>query len=201
MEPFSANFHKIQEHIELLERNQKRKVFFTFLLFLPLVLGLLFIVYSQLRQSFLAETSSSEREVPIFYTPHIPTAHVPKTTDKGIEVSEAVDTIPLIAYLQEQEMLDPVSPSELTRSYLDARGPRNVGDTLAFTIANFKPDVQYTIDFGNGVSQTVPSGRLEYVYSEEGTYIARVIGIYDGREILSKKLSLSIRNASEKGSS
>ena len=196
MESTSANFHKIQERIELLEKNQKRKVFFTFLLFLPLILGLLFIAYMQLRQNYLAEMSSSEIEVPVFSE-----APSPLTTQNGVELFEAMDTIPVIAYNQEPENVEQVSQMDLTQSYLDARGPRNVGDTLSFTIANFKPEVQYTIDFGNGVSQTVPTERLEYVYSEEGTYVARVIGIYEGREILSKKLSLSIRNASEKESS
>ena len=196
MEPSSANFHKIQERIELLERNQKRKVFFTFLLFLPLILGLLFFAYTQLRQNYLAEASSSESKFTMIS--QVPS---PKTIDKGIEVFEAVDTIPLVAFKQEREIVESESQADVSQSYLDARGPRNVGDTLAFTIANFKPDVQYTIDFGNGVSQTVPSGHLEYVYEEEGTYTARVIGIYQGREILSKKLSLSIRDASEKESS
>lgn len=196
MEPSSANFHMIQERIDLLERNKKRKVFFTFLLFLPVVLGLLFIAYTQLQQQFLSETPPVEQELSIYTQ-----LNNLKTSDHWVGVSESLDTIPLVAYKQEREASDQENSTGLVKSYLDARGPRNVGDTLAFTIANFQPDVQYTIDFGNGVSQTVPTGRLEYVYAEEGTYIARVIGIYGGREILSKKLSLSIRNPLEKGPS
>ena len=198
MDSQSANFHKIQERIDQLERNKKRRTIYLFLLFLPFVLGIILTSHT-LVQGLAYAQPSQEKQRAVLSAEHVMWKTSEPNAGSQEEAFGAIDTIPLTASKLETTEASSVLVSVSGKTYLHARGPRKVGAPLVFSIANYQPEIQYTIDFGNGVSQTVPDGRLNYSYPEEGNYTARVVGIYEGEEILTRKLSLSIYSPLDNG--
>lgn len=57
---------------------------------------------------------------------------------------------------------------------LDVEGERRVDQELIFTIENFDPVVQYTLDLGNGVKRRI-NARTKYTYPLPGNYTVQLI--------------------------
>ena len=77
-------------------------------------------------------------------------------------------------------------------------GKRITGAPHTFTVRNFRPELSYVLDLGNGVRREMQSPQIKYTYKRRGRFTAILRGSYQGEEVLSKKVFLSIRTAPRK---
>ncbi|MEM7368064.1 MAG: TonB family protein [Bacteroidota bacterium] len=82
---------------------------------------------------------------------------------------------------------------------LDVEGERKVDQELIFTIENYDPIVQYTLDLGNGVKRRIKA-RTKYTYPLPGNYTVQLIATAKekGSSIYSKRFRIHPPNPSTK---
>jgi len=81
-----------------------------------------------------------------------------------------------------------VAPTNLT---LEATVSNDNSGNVALT-ATATNAVTYDFDFGNGVFQTVPSGKLTYKYPATGSYIVSVTAKSAGGKTVSKSITINV---------
>lgn len=81
-----------------------------------------------------------------------------------------------------------IAPTNLT---LDATVASDNSGNVSF-IATATNAVTYLFDFGNGLSQTEPTGKLTYKYPSSGSYIVSVTARSAGGKTLSKSITINV---------
>lgn len=129
-------------------------------------------------------------------------------TDTLMTVEEYDEIVDLVAFIdsnKEQSAYNAVSEGEfetpeapvedvqsLEKFIVDVAGNREVGETLTFTIENFRTDHRYILDFGNGVRRRV--GRTtQYAYTAPGQFrlILRASNSEGASSVYSKRYKIT----------
>ncbi len=80
---------------------------------------------------------------------------------------------------------------------LAIKGENEVGLPLNFYISNIDPNIQYSVDFGNGSRKTLTGNSLTYAYPKAGRYLVSLKATYQGHSKIVDSQSISIADEIE----